>query len=216
MRTILCQKCGTAATKTEGRYNESIKKGWNFFCSIKCRYSYQEKGISSNCKWCSKIILKTPAEKRKAKANLFCSKSCAAKYNNRHKKTGTRRSKLEIYLEQQLREGFPDLQLLCNTRKLLGIELDFYFPQLKFAVEINGFLHFKAIYGAEKLKRIQEIDREKAEKCEQKEIDLYINDVSNDFHLTKELKEKHWQTIKELVTFKRKCAGYTDEQVSLS
>lgn len=214
MKTVNCQNCGELTIKSKGRYNESIKNGWNFFCSIKCRYSYQEKSTELPCAWCSKIVRKTPAQKRKTKTNIFCSKSCAARYNNRHKKAGTRRSKLECYLEQQLKINFPNLNFLCNTKTPIGAELDFYFPELKLAVEINGFLHFKPIYGLEKLNRIQEIDSEKAEKCRQMNIELHIIDVSQEFHLTLELKEKHWRSIKELVTFKRKCAGYTNEQVS--
>lgn len=214
MKTVKCQKCGEPTTKSISRYNESIKNGWNFFCSIKCRYSYQEKSGNFHCAWCSEAIVKTPAEIRKTKSNAFCSKSCAARYNNRHKKTGTRRSKLECYIEQQLRSDFPDLNFLCNTKSPIGAELDFYFPDLKLAIELNGFLHFKPVYGLEKLNRVQEIDREKAEKCFQMNIELHIIDVSQEFHLTADLKEKHWKNIKELVTSPKKCAGYTNEQVS--
>ncbi len=92
--------------------------------------------------------------------------------------------------------------------------MDFYFPELNTAVEINGYLHFKPIFGLEKLKRIREIDREKAERCRQMNIELHIIDVSQEFYLTANLKEKHWKNIKELVTSYKKRAGYTDEQVS--
>lgn len=110
--------------------------------------------------------------------------------------------------------NFPNLSFFCNTKISIGAELDFYFPELEMAVEINGFLHFKPIYGLDKLNRIQEIDREKAEECRQMNIELHIFDVSQRFHLTQVLKENHWKNIKELVTSKEKCADYTDEQVS--
>lgn len=202
MITVTCQKCGTTVQKNISRYNESLKRGWNFFCSIECRYSFQEKGKELSCAWCSKIVSKTPAQKRKTINNVFCTKSCAANYNNRHKKIGTRRSKLEHYLEQQLKINFPNLDFLCNTKTPVGAELDFYFPKLNLAIEINGFLHFKPIYGVEKLNRIKELDREKEEKCRQMNIELFVIDVSQEFHLTPALKEKHWQRIKELVTSK--------------
>jgi very-short-patch-repair endonuclease len=215
MKTVDCQNCGKQTTKSVGRYNEAIKNGWNFFCSIKCRYAYQEKGNEFLCAWCSKIIRKTPAQQRQTKANVFCSKPCAACHNNRNKHTGTRRSKLERYLEQQLKLNFPTLNFSCNTNKPIGLELDFYFPELKLAVELNGILHFQPIYGSEKLKRIQEIDREKADRCVQVGIKLFIIDVSSERHLTQKIKEAHWKNIKELVTSLEKCAGHTNEQVSL-
>jgi len=215
MKIVSCQNCGKQSVKSGGRYNEAIKNGWNFFCSIKCRYGFQEKSKEFSCAWCSKTILKTPAEIRKTKNNVFCSKSCAACYNNRHKQTGIRRSKLECYLEQQLKLNFPNLNFLCNTKTPIGAELDFYFPELRLAIEINGFLHYQPIYGFGKLKRIQEIDREKVDKCFQKSIKLYIIDVSEEFHLTQKLKDKHWKTVKKLVTSKKKRAGYTTEQVFL-
>lgn len=216
MKIVSCQNCGKQTTKSNGRYNEAVKHGWNFFCSIKCRYGYQEKSKKFFCAWCSETILKTPAEVRKTKTNVFCSKSCAACYNNKHKKTGTRRSKLECYLEQQLKLNFPELNFLCNTKIPIGAELDFYFPELKLAIEINGFLHYKPIYGFDKLKRIQEIDREKTVKCRQTNIDLYIIDVSQEFHLTQEVKDRNWETVKKLVASAEKRADYTNEQVFLS
>jgi len=215
MKIVSCQNCSKQAVKSNGRYNEAIKNGWNFFCSIKCRYGYQEKSKEFSCAWCSKTILKTPAQVRKTKANVFCSKSCAACYNNRHKQTGTRRSKLERHLEQQLKLNFPNLNFSCNTKIPIGAELDFYFPELKLAIEINGFLHYQPVYGLEKLKRIQEIDREKADKCRQTSIKLCIIDVSQEFHLTEKVKDKHWKTVKKLVTSLQKRADYTNEQVFL-
>lgn len=216
MKIVYCQNCKRQTTKSVGRYNESIKNGWNFFCSLKCRYAFKEKGKEFKCAWCTEIIKKTPAQIRQTKTNVFCSKSCAAKYNNRHKQTGTRRSKLENYLEQKLKSDFPFINFLCNARKPIGLELDFYFPDLKLAIEYNGILHYQPIYGFAKLKRIQEIDREKAERCRQASIRLCVIDVSGEPHLTENVKENHWKTVKELVTStaKKKRAGHTNEQVS--
>lgn len=79
------------------------------------------------------------------------------------------------------------------------MELDFYFPELGLAIEINGFLHYKAIFGVEKLERIQKLDTEKALRCKKAGIILHIIDVSNEPHLTRDLKSKHWNTVKELI-----------------
>jgi hypothetical protein len=215
MKIVECRKCGKQTTKSNSRYNEAIKNGWNFFCSIKCRYCFQEKGSEFSCAWCLKIIRKTPAQIRQIKTNVFCSKSCAACYNNRHKHTGTKRSKLECFLEKQLKLNFPALNFSCNTNRTIGLELDFYFSELKLAIELNGILHFQPIYGFEKLNRIQEIDKEKAKKCDQAGIKLHIIDVSREPHLTQKIKEKHWKAVKELVASLEKRAGYTNAQVSL-
>lgn len=214
MNIIVCQNCENKFSRSNGRHNEAVKNGWKSFCSVKCRHASLEKGKDFPCAWCFKVIRKTPAQIRQTKANVFCSKSCAAHYNNKHKRTGTRRSKLERFLEQQLKLNFPVLNFSCNTKKPIGCELDFYFPDLSLAIEINGFLHYKPVYGDEKLKRIQKTDREKADKCLQAGIRLCIIDVSREPHLTQELKEKHWNTVKELVAPNEKRAGYTNVQVS--
>lgn len=199
MKSVACANCDKQTEKTTARYNESLKNGWNFFCSIKCRYAFSEKAESYLCARCSQTIQKTPAEIRKTKKNVFCSKSCAARFNNRHKKSGTRRSKLEFFLESQLAFHFPNLYFLSNSRKEIGLELDFYFPELKLAIEINGFLHFKPIYGSKKLESIQKNDHEKISKCKQLNIHLRVINVSNEFHLTQSIKEKHWETVRNLV-----------------
>ena len=107
---------------------------------------------------------KTKYKKRKSD-RLFCSSSCAAKYNNAHKTYGTRRSKLEAYLESQLRSEFPQLELICNGKNAIGSELDFYFPQLRLAIELNGILHYEPIYGADRLERTQANDQQKGISC---------------------------------------------------
>lgn len=202
MKTVICHHCGGHFTKTTGRYNEAVKKGWNFFCSLECRNASYKKGEAFQCAECSKTIFKTPAQVRKTKSNVFCSKSCGAVYNNKHKNYGTRRSKLERYLERQLKSNFPALRFLCNEKQTIGAELDFYFPDLKLAVELNGILHFQPIYGDEKLERIKQIDRKKRKTCNRKGINLIIFDVSRENHLTQKIKARHWQNIKELVASK--------------
>lgn len=210
-------KLRSESNQVKRQIQRVFENGWKTFCSSRCRSAHLEKGKDFSCARCSKIITKTPAEIRKTKANVFCTKSCAALYNNRHKRTGIRRSKLERYLENQLKLNFPDLDFLCNARIAIGAELDFYFPELRLAIEINGFLHYQPIYGFERLKRIQEIDKEKAERCRQQNIELHIIDVSRDFHLTQTLKNKHWETIKKLVaSAEEKRADYTSGQVFLS
>jgi hypothetical protein len=216
MITVECKNCGKHVTKTNGRYNESIKNGWNFFCSISCRYGYQEKGKEIACAQCQKLIRKTPAQVRQTINNVFCSKSCAAFYNNSHKRTGTRRSKLKVFIEHHLRLEFSELDFQCNTNSSIGKELDFYFPKLQLAIELNGIFHYQPIYGQEKLERIQKNDKEKANRCWEAGIELFVIDVSDRAYLTQKRKESYWTIVKELVTSFQKRAGHTNEQVSFS
>jgi very-short-patch-repair endonuclease len=216
MVSVECKKCGGRATKTPGRYNESLKNGWNFFCSLHCRYGYRERGKEVPCARCGRLIRKTPAQIRQTKTNIFCSKSCAAIYNNSHKQTGTRRLKLEAFVEQQLREQFPHVTIQCNDHHLIGAELDFYFPELRLAIELNGIVHYQPIYGQKKLERIQELDRQKVTLCLGADIELRVVDVSEKVYLSQTVKKKYWRAVKELVTSVQRRAGHTSVQVSLS
>ena len=213
MKSVECKNCGKPALKSVTRYNESLKNNWNFFCSRTCRYGYQEKGRETPCAQCQKPVRKTPAEIRKTKRHAFCSKSCAASFNNRHKEHGCKRSRLEKYIEQQLIREFDGLVFTCNSVDVIKAELDFYFPRLNFAIEINGIIHYKPIFGLAKLKQIQDSDRLKAESCNKQKIDLQIIDVSCEVSYTKMMREKYWKVVKELVASKLKRAGHTNVQV---
>jgi hypothetical protein len=116
---------------------------------------------------------------RKSKSgNRFCSRSCAATYNNLHKTTGTRRSKLEVWLEEQLRKLYPDLKILFNAKEAINAELDIHFPDLNLAFELNGIYHYEPIHGPKKLASIQTNDHRRFSACAEKGIALCIIDVS--------------------------------------
>ena len=118
-----------------------------------------------------------------------------------------------MFLEHHLRAEFPNLNLRCNTSDPVGIELDFYFPDLQLAIELNGIVHYEPIYGREKLERVQNIDRLKAARCLEAGISLFIIDVSREPYLTHNIKDRHWTTVKELVTSMQRHAGHTNVQV---
>ena len=111
--------------------------------------------------------------------NNFCSKSCAAIYNNTHKKHGTRRSKLEKYLEEELTKLYPNLEIHFNRKDAINSELDIYIPSLSLAFEINGIFHYEPIYGQEKLDKIQNNDKRKFAACHDANISLCIIDASS-------------------------------------
>ena len=104
------------------------------FCSRRCHYEFRGKRdtVVISCTQCNTPVKRRRSAIKKNKSGrFFCSKSCAATYNNTHKAHGTRRSKLEAYLESKLRSEFPNLEIICNGKEAIGSELDFYFPQLR-------------------------------------------------------------------------------------
>ena len=170
----------------------------NTFCSHACKNQSQNIQVTVQCKFCSIQFLKTRSQLIKS-PNNFCSRSCAASYNNTHKSYGIRRSKLEIYLESRIREIYPSLLLLCNDKTAIDSELDFYFPDLHLAIELNGIVHYEPIFGDTKLSKIQSNDTKKAYLCNQKHINLAVIDTSSCKYLNHKAKNKFWNLIQMII-----------------
>ena len=190
---LKCQYCGNVfyRQKKEIKYAEKLKsKSRCCFCCQACGVRYAKETIVYKCDNCGKeFFLQHRFNKNKDK-NHFCSKSCAATYNNRHKKHGTRTSKLEKFLAIKLIEQYPCLRFLLNDKETIGSELDFYIPSLKLAFEINGIFHYEPIYGEEKLKKTKENDEKKKEACDSLGIDLCVIDVSSQKYFKEETSKK--------------------------
>lgn len=170
------------------------------FCSIQCRWDNKNSGkhekVEVKCKQCSKLFLKSYRETiRIPTPNHFCSHSCSATYQNTHKTTGYRRSKLEKWLEEQLTILYPDLHIDYNKTNAIESELDIYIPSLKLAVELNGIFHYEPIYGVEKLASIQNNDNRKFQACLERNIELVIIDSSS----LKYFKPKHIQKYLDMI-----------------
>lgn len=196
---LVCHNCNTNFQKTIKDFNNSNQhNAKHYFCSIGCKNQHYRTRKTLACTQCNINFQKLPSQIKKSK-NHFCSRSCAATYNNKHKTHGTRRSKLEAYLEEQLRKDFPNLVLLCNDKTAINSELDFYFPELRFAIELNGIFHYEPIYGKDKLEKIQSNDQQKMLLCAQNGIELAIVDSSLCKKLTKKSKDKYWLIVRNLV-----------------
>lgn len=191
---VICSQCETPFAK----WDCDIKNHKNHFCSKKCQMNFQGLRLDVECKQCRKSFTKEQNQIKKTKNN-FCSRSCAASYNNTHKSYGIRRSKLEIYLEEQIRECYPNLELICNQKSVIESELDFYFPQLKFAIELNGITHYEPIYGEDKFEKIQNNDKRKIIACYEKDIELAIVDSSSCSYLSPNNKEKYKNIVFGLI-----------------
>lgn len=196
---VICEQCNKEFSKPKSEIMRAIKGSRAVrFCSLICagKFKTVKLSIASSCQQCGKETKKKKSALRK---NSFCSKSCAATYNNHNKTTGTRRSKLEIYIEQQLHLDFPELTLHCNEKTAIQSELDFYFPQLKLAIELNGIFHYEPIYGTDKLERIQNNDQQKLIKCYEQGIELCIIDTSSCKYLTQKERDKYYAIVKNLI-----------------
>ena len=176
MIDVTCLNCNILFKKLP--YEVKRGKG-KHFCCFECYNSYQKKKKEVSiveCKNCSKKFHKSLAEQKKTK-NHFCSRSCAATYNNTHKKTGTRISKLEVFLQEQLSQEY-NFDFHFNRKDAINSELDIYIPELNLAFELNGIFHYEPIYGDEKLKQTQNNDERKFQACLEKNIELCIIDTS--------------------------------------
>lgn len=125
-------------------------------------------------------------------------------YLNEHKTGGHNRSKLEYYLETRIAESFSDLPFQTNCRSIIGYELDFYFPTLSLAIEINGPTHYTPIYSQSKFERVQEIDALKKSLCDSVGIELVVvNNTIRQF--TPKFGEECFEIVSGIVSRIRTC-----------
>jgi hypothetical protein len=131
--------------------------------------------------------------------NHFCSQSCTISYNNKHKTTGNRRSKLEIYLENQLTILYPNLPIDYNLKLAINSELDIYIPSLNLAFELNGIFHYEPIFGINKLDQIRNNDISKSKACIDNRIDLCIIDTSDQKYVKPSTSQKYLDIIIKII-----------------
>ncbi len=199
--SLNCDFCNNQFVKQKRFITRLIKiNRKNFFCSTECFQKSQIINIEKNCKQCNKQTFTTPSKIRKNKSgNFFCNRSCAATYNNTHKKTGTRKSKLEIWLESKLSIQYPELQILYTSKEAINSELDIYIPSLNLAFELNGIYHYEPIHGQDKLNQIQNNDHRKFQACLEKGIELCIIDTSQHTYVKERTNLKYLDIIKNII-----------------
>jgi len=195
-----CYECQSTFFASKNLIQQEIKlsRGRIKFCSKECLRLYNIKSIQIKCTNCNKQFLKIPSIINKS-INHFCSMSCSGTYNNKHKKYGIRRSKLEVYLEDQLTQKFADLEIHFNRKDTIGSELDIYIPSLNLAFELNGIFHYEPIFGSNKLDQIQANDFSKSKACFDKEIDLCVIDTSQQKRFTESSSQVFLNIITDVI-----------------
>lgn len=171
------------------------------YCSQKCIPILQSTSISVVCLNCNKKFNKQSQRVKKSK-NHFCSKSCSAIYNNTHKKHGSRRSKLEQYIEEQLVCFYPKIKFEFNKKDAINSELDIYIPSLKLAFELNGIFHYEPIFGLDKLDKIKNNDQRKFQACIENNIELVLIDASQLEYFKEQKANKYLDIIKNIINLK--------------
>lgn len=203
---VKCEVCEKLFKKPQCRMNITSHN----FCSLECCGKFQQgkpkaETIDLKCPVCKQdfsLRLKLALFRKKTRKNLFCSRPCMYDYIRqnpcfaRSNKGG--RSKLEHYIEKKLREEYPSLEILFNS-KYSGFELDIYFPSLCFAVEINGIWHYEPIKGEPLLVKIQNRDKIKAKICENSRITLFVMPVLEPVKNDRTF-DKYWQIVKSKLT----------------
>jgi len=158
-----CKNCG----KVLFRPPSLLKGKHNIFCSEKCHNIFQDKKILFLCKKCGKEVLRSPVYIKNSR-NHFCSPECFSKYHFYE-------SFVEKQFEILLNEYCKDLKYSRNIRSIIKpLELDFYFPDINFAVEINGSYHYLPIKGIKTLNNQKKRDSRKRKMCKKLGIILRV------------------------------------------
>jgi hypothetical protein len=194
---LQCEFCGKTFY-TQKRIIKD-KRGVKKFCSFSCLGKSTLQKTLINCKQCNKEFLIKKSQLKKGK-NHFCSISCNVKYTNSHKTCGSNRSKLEIYLEEQLTKLYPELKILYNDKNKIGSELDIYIPSLEIAFELNGIFHYEPIFGESKLNQTQKNDQNKFKLCQEHKISLCIIDTSSQKYFKENSSKKYLDIITNIIS----------------
>ena len=178
-----------------------------FFCSPQCStIFYQEhkdlfvhgpaptKNVVS-CEYCGGETTKHQSVLSRNK-HVFCSHRCSILFGPDYKQPGNQRSKLELWLEEQLGELYPDVQFEFNSRDEINAELDIYIPSLKLAFELNGPFHYEPIHGQERLAATTNNDKRKVIACYEQGIELCVIDTSHQ----KKMTPKNSQPFLDIIT----------------
>ncbi len=204
-----CKHCKSIFKQTKNNIQWALKRtkktGYEYllYCSKICKSKSEIKRINLQCTNCSIPILVTKTTIKKSKSgNAFCSKQCSGIYNNNHKSVGSNRSKLEMWIESQLKLIYPNLTIDYNKSNTIEAELDIFIPSLKLAFELNGIFHYEPIFGEQKLQSTKNNDKRKFQACLERQIELCIIDTSSQKYFKENTSVKYLNIIVEIINKK--------------
>lgn len=111
-----------------------------------------------------------------------------------------------------IQELYPNLEIRTRDRRTIKspitnayLELDFYIPSLRLAIELNGPTHYLPIYGQAKFERQQRNDQLKRDLCKQQGITLVEIPLEEGVHYDRYEVEhqKLRETIHRFVRFRQ-------------
>jgi hypothetical protein len=204
-----CYQCGEQFYRLKNdirRVGKKNKNGKNppktcKYCSHKCKDKSRTTKVTTICSHCGKQFQKHLNQFKRTK-NHFCSRSCAATYNNTHKTHGTRVSKLEKWLAEELPKLYPQIDFVFNGKEAINSELDIYIPELKLGFELNGIFHYEPIFGNIKLEQIQNNDNRKFQACLEQGIEFCTIDVSSLKYFKPKSAIRYLEIIKNIIDTK--------------
>jgi hypothetical protein len=199
-----CEICQTTFYKKKHYAMRGLKGTRNYSaCSKSCWKKILRKRkfhgtIELKCDQCHNQFQRNKALHLKVtklgSKHCFCSQKCSRLYT-RH--SFGRRSTLEEWIESKLKIDFPNLAINYNDQTTIDGELDIFIPSMGLAFEINGLGHYRPIYGGRAYSKRIKKDKEKAEECQVKKIELYVIDCREFTHHINEARDmKYYDLIR--------------------
>jgi hypothetical protein len=198
---LQCIKCNKIYYKYKEDITQALKpnakKKYNH-CSRKCYLNSITHQFNAKCTNCG-IEFKSTKSRNERSKQRFCSHKCNGIYQSKNKKHGSKRSKLEIWLEAQLTTQYPNIEFHFNKKDAIGSELDIYIPALSLAFELNGIFHYEPIYGDKKLNNTIKNDQNKFKSCIEHQIDLCVIDTSHQLYFKENTSKKYLDVITNII-----------------
>lgn len=203
---LSCHICNKSFSIKKHQLQSKAAKGREeLCCSNACATLCWSNKLNTTepCGQCGKTTTRLSSQKNSSKSGyIFCSHVCSALYSNAHKTIGYRRSKLEVWLEQQLTILYPTLTIQFNMKNTIQSELDIYIPSMNLAFELNGIFHYEPIYGKDRLNSIINNDNRKFQACLEQNIELCIIDSSKQKRFTEQSSKQYLDIITQIIDTK--------------
>lgn len=166
--TSQCRCCGTDVSRPRSLFVGRA----NIFCSEKCHNEFQDTKVEMKCAKCHISFRLSPFfSTNNFTEKYFCSKECSSKFRFQN-----------TFIEQQFSKMLDEagIKHVRNDRTAIKpLELDFWIPELKYAIEINGPTHYKPVFGEESLASQKARDKRKRAACKELGIKLRVVKPAN-------------------------------------